>query len=265
MKQLNRFCFFILFISYSAFAQRGKDSIQQSAPTATPLSMFAGYFDTGMVPKNRFTFDLPLTGVDYGVSENFTLGANSALGVLTLFTLQPFLYLKARYRFFSNKDISSVITGYASYVYLSPQGNNLKTTLSYYNFTNNTSYFFNSYNILTFHLTALNLNLQSGEPQDLKYYKLSVSTVAFGFGYQLFFNDYIGIEGQFLYAPFFRIGYDDPGQQISLDYTAGSNSIPYFGRFLMNIKTGKESNLNFGFFNLSDLIYGPWLGWQVLF
>lgn len=265
MKQIKAICFFILFITYPVFAQRGKDSIQQSAPISTPLSFFAGYFDTGMVPKDRYTLDLPLTGFDYGVTENFTIGSNAVMSIFATYALQPFIYLKARYRFFSTKNISSVITGYGSYIYLSPQGNNLKTTISYYNFTNNTSYFFNPHNILTFHLTALSLNLQSGEAQDLKYYKLSVNTIAVGLGYQFFFNETFGFEGQFLYAPYFRISFDDPSQQSSLDYTTGSNSIPYFARFLVNIKTGNESNLNFGIWNLSDILYGPWIGWQVLF
>lgn len=265
MKQITTLCFFIFFITHPIFAQRGKDSNQQTSPTATPLGAFAGYFDSGMVPKERFTLDLPATGVDYGLSENFTVGTNAALVTLTTFTIQPFLYLKARYRFFSNKNLSSVITGYGGYVYLSPQNENLKTTISYYNFTSNTSYNFNPYNVLTFHLTALNFNLQRGDVQDLKYFKLSLDTVAVGLGYQFFFNDTFGLEGQFLYAPFLRISYDDPGQQSSLDFTTSSNAIPYFTRFMVNIKTGKESNLNLGVWNLNDIIFAPWLGWQVLF
>ena len=73
-----------------------------------------------------------------------------------------------------------------------------------------------------------------------------MNAIAFGLGYQTFLTDRFGIEGQFLYSPYFSISYDDPGQQTSLDFNTNTQSIPFFVRILLNYKTGKESNLNFG-------------------
>ena len=218
-----------------------------------------------MVPANRFTLDLPLTGVDYGVTDNFTIGSNTVSSVLTTITFQPFLYLKARYRFFSNKNISSVITVYGGYFNSPSQNNNPQMTSWLLNFTNNTSYFFNNNNILTFHLTALDFGAQIADPTDTKYFKLTLNTIAFGLGYQTFFTDSFGIEGQALYAPYFNLTYENPAQQVSLGLNTNKNSIPFFIRILMNYKTGKESNLSLGYWNFNDMVAGPWLGWQVLF
>ena len=265
MKQFIPLCFFIWIITLPAFAQRGGDSIQQVPPPTTPLSSFAGYFDTGMVPKNRITLDLPLTGIDYGVSDDFTIGTNSLSSILTTVTIQPFLYLKARYRFFSNKNLSSVITGYGGYFNFASQNNTPQNTTWLLNFTSNTSYFINNNNILNFHVTALKFSTQTGDPNDTKYLKISLDTIAFGAGYQTFFTEDFGIEGQFLYSPYFNLSYDDPSQQASLNLNTTNNSIPFFIRILANYKTGEESNLSFGYWNLNNLVSGPWLGWQVLF
>lgn len=249
----------------SAFAQRGGDSIQQSTPPSTPLGFFASYFDTGMVPVNRFTLDLPLTGVDYGVTKDFTLGTNIVSSVLTTITFQPFLYFKARYRFFSNNKVSSVITGYGGYFHLSFQNNSPQSTTWLLNFTNNTSYFFNNNNILNFHITELKFNTQIGNTSDTKYLKISLDTIAFGLGYQIFFTDSFGLDGQFLYSPYFSFSNENIGEQSSLNLNTTDNSVPFFVRILMNYKTGKESNLSLGYWNLNNLVSGPWLGWQVLF
>ncbi len=265
MKQVTLLCFLTFFITFSAHAQRGSDFIEQTPPVETPLGFFSGYFDTGMVPENRFTFDLPLTGFDYGITDNFTIGTNTASTLVTSFTFNPFLFLKARYRFFSNKSISSVITGYLGYFLIPSSSSTPENTTWLINFTNNTSYFFNSNNILTFHFNTLNFSSQNGDSSDKKYFKLSLNSIAFGLGYQTFFTDRFGIEGQFLYSPYFSISYDDPGQQTSLDFNTNSQSIPFFVRILLNYKTGKESNLNFGYWNFTNLVSGPWLGWQVLF
>lgn len=265
MKQFILFCFFIWIISLPVFAQRGGDSAQQSAAIKTPLSFFAGYFDTGMVPTGSLTFDLPFMGVDYGVSENFTIGTNTLSSALAVFTLSPYLYLKARYRFFSAPTVSSVITGYGGYFNFPSQNNNPQFTAWFLNFTNNTSFFINKNNILNFHLTALKFNAQNGDPTDTKYLKLNLTTLALGLGYQTFFTENFGIEGQFLYSPYFSFSHEDAGQSTTLNLNTTDTSFPYFARILINYKTGKDSNLNFGYWSLSSLISGPWLGWQVLF
>jgi hypothetical protein len=252
-------------ITFSAFAQRGENSSQQNPPPITPLSSFAGYFDTGMLPTNRFSFDLPFTGFDYGVTENFTIGTNSVSSIIASLTLQPLLYLKTRYRFFSNKKLSSVLTGYGGYFYF-PSQNNYPQNISWFlNFTNNTSYFINKNNILNFHLTALKFSAQTGDPNDKKYLKISLDTIALGVGYQTFFTNDFGIEGQLLYSPYFNLSFDNPSQQSSLNLNTTNNAIPFFIRILANYKTGEESNLTFGYWNLNNLVAGPWLGWQVLF
>jgi len=265
LKRIILFCFFISLTSQHTYAQRGGSTLEQSPPTSSPLDFFSGYFDTGMVPKKRFTLDLLLTAVDYGVTEDLTIGTNSASSILTLLTFQPYLFLKARYRFFSNKNISSVITGYSGYFNFPSQNQEPEIKSCFFNMTNNTSYFINNKNILNFHITALKFSLKAGDESDLKYYKITLDTVAFGLGYQSFFTDNFGLEGQFLYSPYFNLVFDNPNQQTSFNLNTSSNSLPFFFRILINYKTGQESNLSLGIWNLNDLISGPWLGWQVLF
>ena len=99
----------------AAQAQRGGDYIEQAEPAATPLTGFPGLFDTNMALRGEVVADLPLGSIDYGVTENFTVGTY-AIWVLGLAGGQYFPSLKARYRLYSRGPLEAVVHGLALYL-----------------------------------------------------------------------------------------------------------------------------------------------------
>src|ERR1700722_713966 len=101
------------FVQSPAFADRGY--VEQTEPVIPPTLNCPGYFDTNVVPKNKFSIDLPLASLNFGASENFTVGLNLPLIFYMTNTWKPAFALDARYRFFSNKKLSSTLSGLGGY------------------------------------------------------------------------------------------------------------------------------------------------------
>ncbi|KAB8033297.1 hypothetical protein [Fluviispira multicolorata] len=263
MKKIFLYCFLICHTPFFSYAQRGALDTQQKSPIETPLSHFPSYFDAGMTPPKKVVFDIPTFQLDYGVTEHFSLGTNGLTLLLAAFTLQPTAILKARYRFFSSHNVSSVITGYLGYLNLTTN-NAPANNIWLYSGTNNTSYFFDEYNVLNFHTTALSFHSQTGNPSNLKYSKIGVETLAFGVNYLHFFSESYSAEGLIVVPAYLNLEIDNPESNSSITFTNSTVKFPFFFRFLFNWKTGPESVLSGGYWNFSNQFYGPWLSWTFI-
>ena len=90
--------------------------------------------------------------------------------------------------------------------------------------------------------------------------KILLNIIAFGLSYQIFFIENLGLKAEVLYAPYRNYLIDN----FHTEKTVNS-LVPIFIRIIGNYKTGKNSNLSFGFWNAMGLLHGPWIGWEFLF
>lgn len=112
----------LLLCSQTAYAQRGAVSTEVEPPQ-TASSGIAGFFDANTTQQKSLVFDFPTLTVDYGVTDNFTVGTN----IISLFSLTDvvtsgatntitFLNSKTRYRLFVTRDWTAALTGYLAFL-----------------------------------------------------------------------------------------------------------------------------------------------------
>lgn len=182
----------------------GQSSIEQSTPPQTFMSAFPGLLDTNVAPHNSIVLELPTFAIDYGVTENWTLGTNALAVAATAYTLTPVVYLQSRYRFFSNNYISSTITGFGGRSWNGPIHSLIhipdspKFEGNLIGITSNTSYYFDKYNTLTFTLISLRLSFEKSY-SSLDSVTTNIYTIAPGFGYQIVPFKFLALSTNFLF------------------------------------------------------------------
>lgn len=104
-------------LQQNALAQRGlgSPSLSRDGGIESLLSGFTGFFDTNVVHKDELVGELPTFSLEYGLSENVTLGVNT-LSALSLLASTPLFLGKMRYRFLNSNALSSSVTFYGAYV-----------------------------------------------------------------------------------------------------------------------------------------------------
>lgn len=105
----------------AARAQRGQAFVEQAAAPRTSTSGFPGLFDTEQVARGDLVADLPLLSIDYGVTDNLSVGTY-ALALLPLLGGKPSVLGKLRYRLYSDGRVVSVLDAMAGYVSLASEG-----------------------------------------------------------------------------------------------------------------------------------------------
>jgi len=258
-------------INTNVFAQRGPQSKDSDSSFSDIFPLVPGYFDTQVAPKNKFTFDMPLMGLFYGITDDLTIGTNS-VGVLTsLFSLQPALSFTIRYRFYSSKKISATVTGYTGLMSFPTVSQDLGIWARFGNATLNFAYLLNKNNLLYFNMTAMTFCFQRGSARDTNFSKMDITAKGGGLGYSHFFTDSFGIEMQSLVLPFFQYQNEDVTQIVSFRVSQNKRTqYPFFVGVFGNYKTGPQSVLSFGLWNLDGLttqswsVTAPWLGWHVV-
>jgi hypothetical protein len=146
----------------------------------------------------KLIFELPTFSIDYGVIENLTIGTN-ALPLLALsFAQIPVGSFKARYRFFSNSEVSSSLTFYGGGLWIPSSSSNddKSITFNYFVFTENTFWYLTHSDILNFHMGIWKMS--SNTSKDRFSESLSVLAVTPGIGYQKFLSQSFGFETQLL-------------------------------------------------------------------
>ncbi len=233
-----------------AVAQRGEGYAQQEKSVSTILDGFPGMFDTHMAIPGEFVADFPSFSLDYGVNDNLSLGLNTA-AAYPLSKGVPALFTKLRYRFFSNKLISSVITSYQGVLLTKTSNSNSNTTLGYHIISNNTSIHFEN-GILNFFVMSLLGFGNTGQIGQIGYSKLTVQAIAYGVTGQVFFNDWIA--GQVLVAATTKVSAEVESVS-AIDERATNTKNYYFVRTLADLRLGKIFLLSPGI--LSLLTFSP--------
>ena len=263
----------VLIFSSQAFAYRGQGYSEQTLPPQKFTSFSPGYFDTNLAPKGRLLGELPTFAMDYGLTENLTIGT-SALPMLATSFGKPVVYLKMRYRFFSNRRVSSAITGYGSGFWFSDSmdmpntSNALSTRGGFLGLTSNTSIYLKNNHVLTFHLTAFRFRISEVDLQRDLTTDFNIYALAPGVGYQYFPLSWLGLEANLLFPLAFHTFTDSPVSLIKNDLLSGmSDPIPY--RVMLTLMTGSKSMLSIGALgviaDVTPLAFLPFLTWSILF
>lgn len=250
MKCLKYYALFVSLISLThlspTYAYRGQEFSSQVEPPSIPSEGLPGYFDSFVASRGKLVFELPTFSADYGVTNDFTVGANVLPYSYLLLQKKPAFSIKGRYRFFSNGDFVSSITGYVGYIG-GMQGVQFggiatdSTSFSYGSLTTNTSYFFSRFTMVNLHLGILKLGFSSTAGQR---YEESLTGLGFmaGLGAQHFLNETFGLEIQLMVPAGVRLAQDS--SLMSLDM---ANNLKVVGqRYLLHLKTGERAMLSGG-------------------
>ena len=235
--------FFVSYFSL-AVAQRGEGYVQQEKTVSTILDGFPGMFDTHMAIPGEFVADFPSFSLDYGINDNLSLGLNTA-AIYPLSKGVPALFTKLRYRFFSNKLISSVITSYQGVLLTKNSNSNSTTTLGYHIISNNTSIHFENGILNFFGMSLLGIG-NTGQLGQIGYSNSTAQAIVYGATGQVFFNDWIA--GQVLVAATTKVSAEMESVSASGGIDANTHNY-YFVRTLADFKLGKIFLLSPGFLN----------------
>ena len=188
--------------STNALAQRGATYEGNAHAWDAPSQGFPGYFDTGVAEKGSFVVELPpliygilpmpSTAVDYGLTDNMTVGTNALL------TTVPWLFgaqgvsIKARSLLVGTEEHQSTATVYAGY--LGVYGTT-RVNAVYENATWNHSWRPSHDHTITGHLNYLRMDAGLGKTSDLNHMSISVTTVLLGIGYGYEISPKMDIRG----------------------------------------------------------------------
>jgi hypothetical protein len=237
----------LLVLPLTAEAYRGESAvIQDSIIDGVPSDGLPGYFDAHVAGRGRAVLEIPTMTLDYGVTENFTVGVNALPGFILL-AGQPAFMGKLRYRFFSTDKLASTISVYGGGFLVTPERSEiLSSSLTYGSITSNTTYYFDRYTSINFHLTAARLTTAVEKSARIKE---EVSLFGFipGIQVQKYFSDSFGLEGLFLIPLVTQATGDTVGASFDLNLMYLNGRTRYFPfRLMGNLKTGDEAVLSFG-------------------
>jgi hypothetical protein len=167
-------------------------------------------FDTFVAPKGTIVgqvtalfipaFSLIGVPVDYGVTENFSIGTNALFPVLWSAGSLAF-GAKARYRIVPHPRFSIALTGYGYWLSMGSGSESSKVSKSAGNgdlfstfATLNASFFLSERTWLNAHVSRLSLSSLSGEPKDATYQKSGTSLALCGLGAEHFFSSWFGLR-----------------------------------------------------------------------
>jgi hypothetical protein len=101
----------VLLAAAPALAQRGGDFVRRETPPADATTGFPGLLDTNLAERGKLVLDAPLLSARYGVTGNWTIGANT-LTLLPLLGGRVSGLVETRYRLRSCATLTWVISAY---------------------------------------------------------------------------------------------------------------------------------------------------------
>jgi hypothetical protein len=232
----------ILFLLFTmeVHAYRGYE-VEKVQPLKTPLSGMPGFFNASMASAKTSIFELPTFSFDYGVTDDFTLGTNF-LPAFGLIAGYPSGSVKAKYRFISQKNYASTITGYATGLWATEpsQTNSFRLLI----LTNNHTFYSSRYHAFSLQFNAINARVSteknSAESSN------SATIIAPGLGYEYFFNDWFGYEAQFMLPVTTQFQLETPFQAT----TAHQKQMYFPSRLNLQIKSSQTTAWSVGMIGL---------------
>jgi hypothetical protein len=267
LKKLRKFfilCLACIFYVSNAHGERG-DS-EQLDPAFVPSQNFPGYFDTNVTPERRFMFSLPLGELSFGVTKNFSVNLNLPIIFYMIDTWNPGFLLSMRYRFFSNQNLSSALTGYAGYFKYKNSDDKFK--IYYLNATYNNMISINKKNLINTQINGLKINYHSWEDNAQNTDKKTLNLILFAIGHTYIITKKWDISN-LISVPLVFDFYQETNRSNSKISFNHIKNYPVFYRIVLDWNVTKNSLITFGGFMVfqSDLpfIILPWLTWSVLF
>lgn len=267
LKFLSKILFFVVvmfFYTNVLYADRG--NIEQLEPAALPNQNFPGYFDTNMPPERRFMFSLPLGELTFGGTKNFSASVNLPLIFYMMDTWNPGILLSLRYRFFSDENLSSTITGYGGYFRYKKTDDRFK--IYYLNGTYNNLITINKNNFITTQVNGLKLKYKTWESDETDADTKSLNSITLSIGHIYILNKK-WIMHNLVGAPVLFNFYEENNMFNGTGTFKHITNFPFFYRIIFDWSVTPNSLLTFGGFLLvqSELpfLILPWINWSVLF
>ena len=224
---------FVLGAAPQAFAQRAAEYTSQVPPVEARSSGFPGIFDTAMAPTHDFVLSIPTSSIDFGVSENFTVGTNG-VPYLALIAGKPGGSLKLRYRFFSTRELAAVVTGYAGM---------FTTDIRYGMVTANVSYHFSARTLATATLIGVRINVRGEDELAPGVTNKSTSTsdlAGAGLSFEHFFGRVLGFQATIFALPYGSDSLEDATGKLNVGVSMGEAVLARsFARLLVEIRAGR--------------------------
>ena len=187
----------LLWSGHTAFAQRGMTS--ESSLPRTRLTGFPGMFDTFVPDKGRWVTQvstvatLAFTGapVDYGLTENMSVGTNALVPLLWL-AKTPGMIAKVRYSKPILHDLALAFTGYGLYLPTTAKDGKSSAIDLISMATINSSYFFTERNWLNLNVSYFSMWHGQGEVGAADFERSSSAVAFAALGYQHFIFSWLG-------------------------------------------------------------------------
>ncbi len=263
----SRSCILVILISLCgvlplASAQRGERYVVQE-PIVTEDSAtrgFPGLFDTEMLGKGHVSADLPLSSIDFGITDNFNVGAYALYSLSTLGGT-PAAALKARYLIHRSARWSVVGNGFVTFFIDPSEGEGVKNLYSTWASINaefglNEKHRFGGSFVF---VSLFGESEDGGLPQ-----KIVFSSTVLGLRHQYSFSSKFAFETLLLLAPTTRADLDSVSATASANLS-GDITRPHerFGlRMLAHWRPSKKWLFQFGGIVLRggrDVLPLPWL------
>ena len=173
-------------IQLNAQAQRGLPAPDNETDNKSPSRRIPGFFDTNTAEPKNLVGDLPTFAVDFGLTENLTVGTN-ALAVLSTLAwasnrgsgnLPPVMF-KSRYKALDTMGWTAAFTGYISAVSLNAKqqlSSSTQKQLILFSAASINSAYEYSLGSVGISLFAGRLSATSGSPSDKTYSKFQRTT-----------------------------------------------------------------------------------------
>lgn len=248
-----------LFISVPIFAERG--DVEQTEPLITPTLNFPGYFDTNVVPKYMVSIDLPLASLNFGATENFTVGLNLPLIFYMADTWMPAFVIDARYRFFSNKKLSSTLSGLGGYFSYDNSSNDIK--LYFVNGTYNNAITLTKHQFLTTQVNAVSIHYQNHKNTP-KFEKTNINLIALALGHNMIFTPNWSVQNIFAIPILMNVYEENTSSSGNVSFKHFQN-FPLFYRIFAAWRVSPKNLITFGGFLVTQSEMGfvilPWIDW----
>jgi hypothetical protein len=245
-----------LFAPAPAEAQRGGDFAVQEPAVDTPRSGFPGAFNTHTVERDGVVASLPLLQVDYGATENLSLGVNLLPTAAALGGALPGAMGRVRYRIYDDGTFSSVAELQAGYLPIALDSDeSLDRVWGVYG-SATVGYQLSPRQRLS--ATALAATLRMANDDYLERYRFDA--VGLAVDYEAFTTERIGLSVTALGAPLLATAFDAPGGASSFTFNL---DVPdrVVVRTLLLIRGGRTWLFDVGAITpLSLVATMPWFG-----
>jgi hypothetical protein len=220
-----------------AAAQRGADYVVQE-PSREPASGgFPGLFDSYVAPRRALVVEVPTLAVDYGATENLTVGVSAGLSIAAIGGV-PGGMAKLRYRVYSRPQLASVITVYGGGIaVLSDHSQTWFAAVG-----SNTSWYVTERHAVT--LTLMGVMMDSRSPQEGTYFSITneqlVSGLVVGGSYEGFLTRRFGLQLTAFTMPVMQGSLENEAVLQSIDIGASSSLTDRtFVRGMLELRTEK--------------------------